>query len=78
MTFHKACIELKDIEQNYNSIDFKFNLYSNLIQIRFVWYIQWSTPFPNEFFVLVLPKTINCNFSFFFQESPQNWLNPKH
>ncbi len=25
MTFHKTCIELKYIEQNYNSIDFKFN-----------------------------------------------------
>ncbi len=57
--------------------------FSNTLDIFYLSFLvlhamQWPPPFCNGFFVLVLPKTIMYNVSLFFQQSPQNWLNPKH
>jgi hypothetical protein len=38
---------------------------------------QWASPFPNGFFILVLPKTINYNVFFFFPTKFTKLVEPQ-
>jgi len=66
-------------ELNWNSIDFKFNLHSNLIHLRCVCHTMASTI---SQWVHCFGSTQNNWLKFFLlsfqQKSPQNWLSPKH
>jgi hypothetical protein len=54
----------------------KIPLTSNLINLS-LYGILWPPPFPNEFVVLVLPKTIDYNVSSFFSAKSTKLVEPQ-
>jgi hypothetical protein len=63
MTYNNTCIKLKYIEQNYNSINFNTNLYSNLFHLKFVLLTMASTI---SQWVICFGFTQNNQLQFFF------------